>query len=82
MALVVGAELREIIVESGESAKGLNRPGMPSSSRCSRGQSKALSSARGSARMGDPAKAIKAFQDFGATRNSGCDRSKGSGGFG
>ena len=28
MALVQGAELSEIIVESGESAKGLNRPGM------------------------------------------------------
>jgi hypothetical protein len=28
IALVQGAELSEIIVESGESAKGLNRPGM------------------------------------------------------
>jgi site-specific DNA recombinase len=28
MALVQGAELREIVVESGESAKSLNRPGM------------------------------------------------------
>jgi site-specific DNA recombinase len=28
MALVQGAELSEIIVESGESAKSLNRPGM------------------------------------------------------